>query len=326
MHPCRATLIDMDAVPVQNTAKPHVPLSGISHARTAVGEKIRAAWIVARVMSNTKNLALVVLALYLSGEHPTLHRIFLVLLSLSAVSSAMYVYNSLTDAALDARNANKRAYAAAINILGPTKSLWLITALLAVGVLTAAIIGSSFALLTIALACVMFLYSVPGLRVKERLGFDVIFGAALTYPLRFAAAWVAFSESFPPLLPLLILPCVKIGGYMLYKGFDRADLIAQGTRNTITFLTRRSLVIVATTCFFLAGLGTLLMIANERWHIAGFGTLSLGVLWIIPAVLPPFAVAVLRALNILSWPVSTLRRIGYLYWLAGIMLFLLLWL
>ncbi len=284
----------------------------------SVARVLRASWIVTRPLTNTKNLAMVLLALYLAGTEISWSRVFSVLLVLSFISSAMLAYNAAADREQDKKIANKARYASAAELLGPARLGRIIVSLLFLGGSVALSLGPSFFLLATALAAVIFAYSSPAIRLKERPVLDVVFGGALTHPLRFAAAWAVFGAGPPPLLAISGLLFAKIGGYLLYKSFDRDDFVRLGVQNSLTRLSLRQIVLLALGCILLAVVSGVLMVANARWQIPRLGILPAGALWLVVAVVPPLVVLFARALALVHWRVHVLRRVGYVYWLVWI--------
>lgn len=284
----------------------------------SVAKVVLAAWVVTRPLSNTRNLAMVLAALYFAGTAVSWLRVFLVLLALSCISSALYAYNAAADREQDRKIVNKARYASAAELLGPARIWRIVVSLLFLGGSVALLLGTPFFLLATALALVLFAYSSPAIRLKERPVLDVVFGGALTHPLRFAAAWAAFGIGPPPLLAMSGLLFAKAGGYLLYKAFDRDDLLRLGIQNSLTRLSLRQVVLLALGCTLLAGVSGVLMVANARWQIPRLGILPARALWLVVAVVPPLAVLCARALNVVHWRVHVLRRVGYVYWLVWI--------
>ncbi|MBI1866604.1 MAG: hypothetical protein HYS02_02445 [Candidatus Staskawiczbacteria bacterium] len=54
-----------------------------------------------RILSNVKNIAVVFLSFYLSGSNLDWRRLFIGIISLSFICSAIYIYNNLSDAKID---------------------------------------------------------------------------------------------------------------------------------------------------------------------------------------------------------------------------------
>lgn len=283
-------------------------------ARTSdAAHRIRNLWILARPASNVKNVALVLLALYFAGTEASWTRIALTILSLSCAWSALYVFNALEDRKCDRENQAKAHFAHAVEAVGSTATRRLIFILGACAFFLGAFINFRFLAVLIFTLLVGFMYSAAPFRFKDRPYLDVIFGGVFTYPLRFLGGWVAFSIAPPPMLPLVMLASAKGGGYLFYKEFDRAALTRQGVRNTTTIHAQWATIAAAFTLFFLAISSWFVMIANASFGIAGLGALPAETLLLVPFLIPPLVVSLLKLFGVKPWRQSLLRRLGLFY-------------
>lgn len=268
---------------------------------------------VTRVSSNVKNAVAVLLAWYFAGQPAAVWPLFLTFVALSCVSSAFYAYNALTDRAQDAVTPNKRANAAAARLLGGRALGSLVAILAGVGILVALWVNTRVAALAGFLGLTMFAYSSPATRLKERVGTDVLTGALLTHPLRFAAAWAALRPELSPLLPLVALGLAKGGGYLLYKNLDRDTLQRLGVRSTVTALAHRQVVLLGLVLLGLAVIAVLGMAANHANRLPWLGALPPRALWLLLAGVPPVVVMILRHFGVRAWSTARLRRAGLVY-------------
>jgi 4-hydroxybenzoate polyprenyltransferase len=249
---------------------------------------IKHLYMVTRPLQHIKNVAIVLLAYVLVAPKPTWQETTLAIVALSLVFSGAYTLNSLCDVARDKESFHKRKYYEAIQGLGHRVSGWLAGILMGAGVALGFFLTLPFVLTLFIIVIVTTVYSVPPLRFKDRPILDVLFGGMLTFPLRFIAGWFAFSALWPPILPVLALFVAKVAGYLLVKVPDRKEMQLKNVKNTITGLSRVSLIVIASIAGLLAVLSFVVLALNSIWHIPYIGELPLVVLYLIPAVTPLF--------------------------------------
>ena len=273
---------------------------------------------VTRPLSNIKNLAIVVLAYYLASPDRGLAAMVVPTLALSLVCSAMYTFNSLLDVRLDRRNATKRVYADAVIRVGMDNAFWIACGLAASGLVLGSRVNGRFLASLLGLLVTALLYSTPPFRFKERSVLDVVFGAALTFPLRFVGSWYAFSATVvPPLLPLLGLLLGKSGAYVLYKELDRDDLTAAGIRNTTTMNPKPWNAWIAVTLIALSIAAFLAMVATSDLGLSFLGSIPRRALILLPLSIPPLLFMFLQATKMTAFDNRLLRALGLLYALGA---------
>lgn len=275
---------------------------------------------VTRPLSNVKNIAIVLFAYFLSGTTLPVTSIVLPILALSLVCSAMYAINSLTDVDLDKRNNNKRIYASAVANIGKTNTLWLVIVLTIVGMILGHLINTRFLAALIGLVVTALCYSAPPFRFKERVFLDILFGATLTFSLRFLGSWVAVSAAAPPLLPLFGLILGKSGVHILYKELDHEDLAAAHIQNTITRNTKRTNIRIALTLITLSIVTFLGMTLTADYGVPWLGTVPQRALLVLPLSIPPMIVLLLQATGVTTFNNRVLRVMGLLYTLGVVAL------
>jgi 4-hydroxybenzoate polyprenyltransferase len=249
---------------------------------------IKHLYMVTRPLQHIKNVAIVLLAYVLVADRPTWQETTLAIVALSLVFSGAYTLNSLCDTARDRESFHKRKYYEAIQGLGRTASGWIAGILMAAGVALGFFLSVPFVIMLLLIVIVTTVYSMPPLRFKDRRVLDVLFGGMLTFPLRFVAGWFAFSLTWPPLLPVLALFVAKVAGYLLVKVPDRKEMQLKKVKNSITGLSRVSLIVIASIAGLLAVLSFVVLGLNSIWHIPYIGELPLVTLYLIPAVTPLF--------------------------------------
>lgn len=273
---------------------------------------------ITRPFSNLKNAGIVALAYVLSGTAEPLTAFLWPFLAISCVCSAMYALNALMDTDLDRQMANKRIYADAVTRVGTTRALGSVLALAALGIFLGVLLNRRVAAALLALAVTAIVYSVPPFRFKERRFLDVVFGAALTFPLRFLASWFAFSIFAPPLLPLLGLVFGKSSVYLLYKELDREDLSRARVRNTTTSFPRAWNTTIALIFLALSVSAFTAMIVMSDLGILFLGALPRRAFIALPLCLPPIILMVTQATGKTLFNYRVLRAMGILYAIIAI--------
>lgn len=281
-----------------------------------------------RPTSSVKNIVLVLLAFYLSASQVNTENIGLIILgilSMSFVYSGVYSYNTLNDFNSDKNNSEKKHYAEAVQYFGKRTTL-LITVILAVAGLLSAYFINIFFLITLAvLLFINFFYSSKYFRFKEKVFLDILSAGLLTLPLRFVAAWLIFKISAPPLLPILTLILAKTGGYLMYKEIDRNALTLLNIKNSITILSRKTILIFSGLLFIGTILSYLSLIYNGAYlKISFLGSLPVYFLIFIPLMILPIITIYLRVLNKISIKNGHLRNFGFFYLLIVVLSILIL--
>ncbi|MDO8486642.1 MAG: UbiA family prenyltransferase [Candidatus Staskawiczbacteria bacterium] len=268
-----------------------------------------------KLFSNVKNIAIVLLAFYLSGSIFNLHKIFLGVISLSFISSAIYIYNNFSDLKSDKYNKNKDYYSEAVKYFGEKNTLVLNIIFIVLGLYFGSTINFYFLFALIALFIIGFLYSFKYTRFKEKVILDILFGATLTFLFRFIAFWFIFSISLPPILAVIALVSAKSAGYMLYKEVDRPYLTALKIKNSITIASKKTIITISSLLWFISFLSFIFLCLNSRYfQIEYLGKLPLNFLFLIPLAAPPLAVIYLSALNKIKTQIKYLRILGFCYW------------
>ena len=164
----------------------------------------------------------------------------------------------------------------------------------------------------IILLIVGFFYSSPYFRFKEKFIIDILFGASLTFLFRFVASWFIFKISFPPLLPMLALICLKNGGFMLYKGYDRPFLIKSKVRNSITRLSQKTIFITSAVFFSLSIILFVLLCLNYKYiHVNLFGYLPTNFLLLLILFIPPIVIQYLLFFKKINISARYMRVAGF---------------
>lgn len=265
-------------------------------------ERIGALEGVLRISSAVKNVVIVIIAAFFAFALTDVQHIVLASFSLTCVTSAMYAYNALTDVRIDMRNVNKQHRASAVRRL-PERFIRTLTSVLAlIGISLGFTFSMESGLFHMLLAGELFLYSFPLTRFKEKPVLDIIFGAVLSFGLRYFAAWYALSGDFPPLWPVSALVLAKCGGFMLYKELDRDALTAQGIQSTITLLSP----ILTTTLALLSLASAIGVTVFMMPALAAF----------LPLAVPPLSVVLTQRFGMTHFRHRTLRFAGLAYFFA----------
>ena len=275
-----------------------------------------------RIISNVKNIAIVLLAFYLSNAELDWPKLILGIVSMSFIFSSIYTYNNLEDSQVDEQNSYKRHYSKAVKYFGEKIIFIMITLFVILGLIMGIFINIYFAGTLFILLAVGFLYSSKHTRLKDKFILDVLFGATFTYFFRFLAAWFVFSVSMPPLLPILALVFAKNGGYLLYKQADKPFLLSLQVKNTITVMKKKTLIIFSIFSWIVVFLSFLLLCLNARYiHLKVLGYLPEKFLILIPFAIPPLIVVYFYSFGRLKNNMRHLRILGFIYWLLVIVIF-----
>ncbi|MDP2741532.1 MAG: UbiA family prenyltransferase [bacterium] len=282
-----------------------------------------------RPLSNIKNIALVLVALYLFGGKKDLLPIILGIISLSFICSAVYAQNSFYDYRADKSNKNKQHYSKAVEYFGKKNTTIIIVSLVSVGLVIGFFINVYFLTALFFLFSTGFFYSSKNFRFKEKIIWDILFGAVFTFFLRFLAAWFIFSGyplgRLPPLFAISALVFAKTGGYLLYKEADRAFLEKLDIRNSITSLKKKTVIFLSILCQSIAILSFVFMCLNSKFFRLNFlGILPMKFLFLIPFAAPPLMVIYLSALGKIKTKIKNLRILGFAYWALVIIVVILL--
>jgi 4-hydroxybenzoate polyprenyltransferase len=241
-------------------------------------------------------------------------------ISLSLISSAVYAFNTLCDFKIDKDNKNKEHHSKSVSFFGERKISFIITTLIALGLLTGLMINYYFFLSLALLILFNFLYSSRYTRFKEKIILDVLAAGVFAFAIRFIASWFIFSISFPPLLPIIALVSAKTGGYLIYKEIDRPFLTALNIRNSITAIKKRTLIIISVLLWIVSLLSFLLLCLNSGFKIRFLGFLPLKFLILTPLAIPPLIVIYIRAFGKIKTEIKHLRIIGFIYWILAIII------
>ncbi len=275
-----------------------------------------------RPLSNVKNIALIFLAFYLSKNSFNLALFLEGLFALSFVCSAFYAYNTLSDYNSDKNNINKQHYSKAVDYFGKANSFIIFFILLISGFVIGFFVNLYFLSALIALALINFFYSSKEFRFKEKFMLDIVFGAFLTFLLRFVASWFIFKISLPPLLVLSGLVFAKSAGFIIYKDFDYEYLIKNNVRNSTTILNKKAKIIISLFLWFISFLSFIFLCLNSYYKIAILGSSPFLFLFLPLFAIPPILVIYLRDFNIINAKIKNLRTIGFIYWLLVIFIIL----
>lgn len=273
----------------------------------------RAAGTVMRPLSNVKNAALIALASIMTGTTDIV-AMLLVFALLSLACSSAYAFNALTDIEADRVSATKKTYSVAAAALGGTRLTAIISGLSLAAVLIALRLNWASAAAAALLWLNMMAYSHPKIRLKEKPMWDVLSGAALTYPLRFACAWYALSAEPLPLGTMLMLGTAKSAGFLLYKEQDRDTFLHRSIRNTVTALSAFQ-VRLTSVVLGLSSLALFFAMCMYRGPYADMiGILPQKTPLLLVLALPPLAIASMQKKgNFMRYDARMLRAAGLTY-------------
>jgi hypothetical protein len=142
------------------------------------------------------------------------------------------------------------------------------------------------------------LYTLPGVRLKERVPWDLITGSLLNSTLRFSAGWfMVATTSFPPVLMLVLAESLQMAGFLVNRLMtDYSDGLETklGYRSTVARCGQRAVRIAIVLLWGLGLLAFAGLIANRflLFYPKLLGRLpiqSLLVLGLLIMALPAFA-------------------------------------
>lgn len=274
-----------------------------------------------RPLSNVKNIAIVSLAFYLS-ETPLSWGLFILgSVALSLVFSGIYAFNGVCDVKSDEKNVNKKHYFLSVQYFGKKNALIISGILIVFGLFLSLAVNTFFFVALMLLVITGFFYSSEHVRFKEKIGLDILFGATLTFLLRFVASWFIFKISFPPLLPIFALIFLKNGGYMLYKIHDKPFLIKSGISNSITFFSQKTILITSAIFFALSACSFAMLCLNSRYLKIWFlGALPINFLFLLLFFVPPILIQYLLIFEKIKINVRHARVVGFIFLLMLIVI------
>ncbi len=274
-----------------------------------------------KLLSNVKNIAIILLAFYLSNSVLDWRKLIIGIISLSLISSAIYIYNNLCDIKIDKYNEHKNYYSKAVMYFGEKYTLIFVVIFIVSGLYFGFIINFYFLISLIALLVTGFLYSFKYTRFKEKAILDVLFGATFTFLFRFIASWFIFSISTPPLLAMIALVSAKSAGYMLYKEVDRVFLTSLNIKNSITVANKKTIVVMSTLLWFLSFFSFVFLCLNAKYfNVRYLGKLPIKFLFLMPFAILPLTIIYLSVLNKIKIQIRHLRIMGFLYWILVIII------
>ncbi len=269
-----------------------------------------------RPLSNVKNAGIFLLAILLSRglDLVDIYRNFLAFLSLSLVCSGIYAFNSYSDFDIDQNNENKKHYAEAVKYFDKRGALAISALCVLVGLFLGGMINVGFVSAIFLLALTGFLYSSSYFRFKEKYFLDILFGAALTFPLRFLAAWYANMAICPPIIILFALAAVKSAGFMIYKAQDRKYISDTGISNSFVVLSLNWIAAISF-ALFVFSFAVLLFLYNNPDYMRANGLMPIPdwIIRIMPLFILPIFVAYFKFYKFIKTGTDRLRQIGFVY-------------
>ena len=266
-----------------------------------------------RPLSSVKNFFIALVVFAISPQGINLWMLFLGIISLSLVCCAVYAFNSVSDFQIDRKNPNKQHYSSAVAYFGSRVSIIIVIGFFLLGLAIGLGLGRNFVISLVLLALAGFLYSSPVTRFKDKPALDVLFAAALTYPLRFSALWFIGQQGFPPPLILLALSAAKSGGYIGYKQLDRGH-----------FVRAEKFLIVLSVLLFFAVLVISVYLYLNPGYLLSFGLRSFPreAVWFVPFIILPSIALYLKIFGFLRFVgIKQLRAAYLIYSVALVIIF-----
>lgn len=276
-----------------------------------------------------KTLALMLVAsAYALGDLPDPRRFLAGFLIVGPLLwGGLYMLNAVSDVKEDAYHPVKRLRPFPSGRVNTRLGAWVGWSMTGAAILLSPLLGAFFSLSVLLMWLKQVAYSVPPLRLKRRLFWDVLTGSVGNSTLRFAAGWFLFSKDWHlPLLLLLFAECLQLAGFLVNRLFSNYSSSLEASMNYSSTTTRMSpasiqRVIVA---FWALGIASYIFLAlNSRFgiNVDALGLLpveSLIVLLLLLVALPFFQRAKARA-GRFSYLESHLYydlSLGYLFFLS----------
>ena len=180
----------------------------------------------------------------------------------------LYALNAVTDIDDDYCHPVKRHRPLPSGALSPRIALGASVIAIVSAILISLTVNRYFALCVVLMAAKQLLYTLPGIRLKERFPWDVISGSLFNSSLRFMAGWFLITtDSVPPVLLLIFSECLQMAGFLVNRLFtDYSDHleIRLGYHSTVA---RYGQYAVQRTIVWLWGIGLLcfLGLVVNRW-------------------------------------------------------------
>jgi len=207
-----------------------------------------------------------IVAAYVLGAQPELLRFALGFASVALLWSGLYALNDFTDWQKDALHPVKRKRAIPSGVVSPAAGLVFSTALLVASFAIALVfsLGMLFIVCLLAMLSNQLLYTLKPWNFKKRPILDLVSGSMVNPLFRYYAGWVLFMPAFnSPLLPLLFVVGLQLGGYGLYrmsgKGFEKK----QSYKSSVVLFGERNLKLVYYAALAIAGLSFLGLCVNS---------------------------------------------------------------
>lgn len=137
----------------------------------------------------------------------------------------LYMFNAVTDVVDDARHPVKRLRPFPSGRVSPRLGAWVSGGMTGAAMLLSQHFGRLFALCVLLMWLKQVAYTLPPLRLKRRLVWDVLSGSVGNSTLRFAAGWFLFSQDWRlPLLLLVFAECLQLAGFFVNRLFTNYSM------------------------------------------------------------------------------------------------------
>jgi len=207
-----------------------------------------------------------IVAAYVLGTQPELLRFVLGFASVALLWGGLYALNDFTDWQKDSLHPVKRKRAIPSGAVSPIMGLVFSIALLVASFAIALVfsLGMLFILCLLVMLANQLFYTLKPWNFKKRPILDLVSGSMVNPLFRYYAGWVLFMPAFnSPLLPLLFVVGLQLGGYGLYRLSGKKFEKSQSYKSSAVLFGERNLKLVYYAALGIAGLSFIGLCVNS---------------------------------------------------------------
>lgn len=275
--------------------------------------RIRNSWIVIKGLVEAARPGMWLKALFLMlvastyalNDIPNLSRLLVGFIIVGPLLwGGLYMQNAITDKFDDSQHPVKRLRPFPSGRVDIGLGKWVSGLMIVLALVMGIQFGIPFFCCLVFMVIKQIIYTLPGLRFKEKFLWDIVSGSLGNSVLRFSAGWFLFSNSLKmPLLLLLFAECLQLAGFLVNRLFTNYATDVEHAlhyNSTTTRISSNKIKIVIVTCWGVGILSFVLLCLNGQFHFlpSVFGELpiqSLIVIFILLLFLPFFNKAMQRA-------------------------------
>ena len=212
-----------------------------------------------------------IVASYVLYARPELITFLLGFVSVALLWSGLYTLNDYTDWQKDAMHAVKKRRPIPSGRVKPGEAFWFAFLLIAASLILAsqAGLGKLFVICLFIMLANQLLYTLKPWNLKKRPILDLISGSMVNPIFRYYAAWVLFVPAFnSPVLPLIFIVGLQLGGYGLYRMSGKSFEKKQSYTSSVVLFGEKNLRAIYYTALTISGLSFIVLCANSILKIS----------------------------------------------------------